>query len=144
MTTFVPIYYPYLALIDSCMHIYFLNRLGWLVFWDKFWISRWLVFWDGGSIYENLHWCCSRGKKMYQEWSSIWIMKFWKLNLAVCACWPSSHWATKYSYARTWLSASKVSRRMNVNRDTTTPNRAICSGSGYLSRFWNRDLDSAA
>ena len=25
---FAPIYYPYLALIDSYMHIYFLNRVG--------------------------------------------------------------------------------------------------------------------
>jgi len=51
MTMFAPIYYPYLALIDSCMHMHFLNRVGWLVFWDKFWISGWLVFWDGGGTF---------------------------------------------------------------------------------------------
>ena len=45
-----PVDYPYLALIDSCMHMHFLIRVGWLVFWDKFWIPGWLVFWDGGSI----------------------------------------------------------------------------------------------
>jgi len=28
MTMFAPIYYPYLALIDSCMHMHFLNRIG--------------------------------------------------------------------------------------------------------------------
>ena len=28
MTMFAPIYYSYLALIDSYMHIYFLNRVG--------------------------------------------------------------------------------------------------------------------
>ena len=49
MIMFAPIYYPYLALIHSCMHMHFLNKVGWFVFWDKFWISGWLVFWDGGS-----------------------------------------------------------------------------------------------
>ena len=44
MTMFAPIYYPYLALIDPCMHMHFLNRVGWLLFWDKFWILEWLVF----------------------------------------------------------------------------------------------------
>ena len=49
MTMFAPIYFPYLALIDSCMHMHFLNRVRWLVFWDKFWILEWLIFWDWGS-----------------------------------------------------------------------------------------------
>ena len=53
MTMFVPIYYPYLALIDSCMRMHFLNRVGWLVFGDNFWILGWLVFWDGGSKREK-------------------------------------------------------------------------------------------
>ena len=38
MTMFAPIYYLYLAVIDSYMHMHFLNRV------------EWLVFWDGGSI----------------------------------------------------------------------------------------------
>ena len=46
---FALIYYSYLTLIDSCMHIHFLNRVGWLIFWDKFWILEWL-FWDGGVL----------------------------------------------------------------------------------------------
>ena len=50
---FAPIYYPYLALIDSCMRMHFLNRVGWLVFGDNFWILGWLVFWDGGSKREK-------------------------------------------------------------------------------------------
>jgi len=29
MTMFAPIYYPYLALIDFCMHMHFLNRVRW-------------------------------------------------------------------------------------------------------------------
>ena len=49
MTMFAPIYYPYLAISDSCMRMHFLNRVGWLVFWDKFWILGWLVFWNEGS-----------------------------------------------------------------------------------------------
>jgi len=51
MTMFAPIYFPYLALIDSHMHMHFPNSVGWLVFWDKIWILEWLVFWDGGSIF---------------------------------------------------------------------------------------------
>ena len=38
MTMFAPIYYPYLALIDSYMRMHFLNRIRWHVFWDKIWI----------------------------------------------------------------------------------------------------------
>ena len=41
---FTPIYYPYLILIDSCMHIHFLNKIRWLVFWNRFWILGWLIF----------------------------------------------------------------------------------------------------
>jgi len=36
MTMFAPIYYPYLALIDSCTHMHFLNRVEMTCFWDKF------------------------------------------------------------------------------------------------------------
>jgi len=43
MTIFTPIYYQKLALIDSCMHMHFLNTY----FLDKFWILEQLVF----SIY---------------------------------------------------------------------------------------------
>ena len=32
MTIFVSIYYPYLTLINPCMHMYFLNRIEWLIF----------------------------------------------------------------------------------------------------------------
>jgi len=46
---FTPIYYLYLAVIDSYMHMHFLNRVKWLFFGDKFWILECLVFWDGGS-----------------------------------------------------------------------------------------------
>ena len=49
MIMFAPKYYLYLALIDFYMHIHFLNRVEWLVFFNKFWIPGWLVFWDGGS-----------------------------------------------------------------------------------------------
>ena len=50
MTMFTPICYPYLVVIDSYMHMHFLNKVKWHVFGDKFWIPEWLVFWDGGSI----------------------------------------------------------------------------------------------
>jgi len=36
MTMFIPIYYPYLTLIDFCMHMHFLNRIRWLVFLINF------------------------------------------------------------------------------------------------------------
>jgi len=32
MTMIAPIYYPYLAAIDSYMHMHFLNRVKWLIF----------------------------------------------------------------------------------------------------------------
>jgi hypothetical protein len=48
MTMFASIYFLYLTLIDSCMHMYFLNRVRDLFFFDKFWILEW--FWDGGGI----------------------------------------------------------------------------------------------
>ena len=50
MTIFAHIYYSYLALINSCMHMHFLNRVRWLIFWDKFWIPEWLFFGTEGVL----------------------------------------------------------------------------------------------
>ena len=40
---FTLVYYSYLTLINSCMHMHFLNRVIWL-FWGKFWILGWFFF----------------------------------------------------------------------------------------------------
>ena len=54
MLIFISICYQYLIVIDSYMHMHFLNRVKWLAFWDKFWITEWLVFFYGGSMYLGL------------------------------------------------------------------------------------------
>jgi len=54
MTMFAPIYYP-LASIDFCMRMHFLNRVRWLVFWDKFLNPRMTFFLDGGSTWWYAH-----------------------------------------------------------------------------------------
>ena len=49
MTMFAPIYYPYLALTDSCMHKHFLNRLNDL-FSVKSFGSRMTCFWGTDGL----------------------------------------------------------------------------------------------
>ena len=44
MTIFVSIYYPYLTLINPCIHMYFLNRIECLIFLGQFLNPRMTYF----------------------------------------------------------------------------------------------------
>ena len=58
MTIFASIYYPYLIIINSCMHMYFLNKVGWFIFLDKFWILAWYFRTEG--VYTTARRSCRR------------------------------------------------------------------------------------
>ena len=60
MIIFALIYYPYLAVINSYMHIYFLNRVKWLVFNINFEFQNSFFWMEGVYLKRVSVWCSKR------------------------------------------------------------------------------------